>query len=91
MTRFARLPLFPQVPLLIIGLIAAIIIPLCVKREAPPPAPEARGAPIFLGVGGWGVGGWGGWGDPCHAPQLPNSPTARCETPRKHAPYKESP
>lgn len=40
MTRFARLPLFPQIPLLILGLIAAIIIPLCTKRDAPPPATE---------------------------------------------------
>ncbi len=40
MTRFARLPLFPQIPLLILGLIAAIVIPLCAKRGAPPPAPE---------------------------------------------------
>ena len=40
MTRFARLPLFPQIPLLILGVIAAIIVPRCVKRDAPPPAPE---------------------------------------------------
>jgi len=40
MTRFARLPLFPQVPLLILGLLAAIFIPLCVKRNTPPPTPE---------------------------------------------------
>lgn len=41
MTRFARLPLFPQIPLLILGLIAAIVVPRCVKRDpAPPPPPE---------------------------------------------------
>ena len=40
MTRFARLPLFPQIPLLILGLLAAIIIPLCTKRDAPPPTPD---------------------------------------------------
>lgn len=40
MTRFARLPLFPQIPLLILGLIAAIVVPRCVKRDpAPPPLP----------------------------------------------------
>ena len=40
MTRFARLPLFPQLPLLLLGLLAAIILPFCVRRDAPPPAPE---------------------------------------------------
>lgn len=43
MTRFARLPLFPQIPLLILGVLAAIIVPRCVKRDAPPPPPGQPG------------------------------------------------
>lgn len=45
MTRFARLPLFPQIPLLILGVIAATIIPLCVKRDAPPPSEQPGPVP----------------------------------------------
>ena len=40
MTRFRRLPLFPQIPLLILGVVAAIVVPRCIKRDTPPPVPE---------------------------------------------------
>lgn len=37
MTRFARLPLFPLLPLAVVGILAAIVIPYCARRSAPPP------------------------------------------------------